>query len=356
MPMLADTLKQAVSQNIITKVQFNQIMALYDDNTLNFEHDLNQPKFKMAHLLYYFGGFIAIAAMSWLITLGFEQFGGIGIMVISVCYALIGMLLADRFKRQNLMIPHSILLAFVLVLVPLFVFGLQQTLGVWSEEYQNYRDYHTWISWQWIFMELSTLAVGAIMMWRYKRAFVMFPIAVTLWYLSMDVAPFLNDGVLDWALRRTVSIYFGLAITLLALFIDFRQIDREDKTQDYSFWLYIIGALTFWCALTFNSTNNEWLSFGYFVINLVMMFFGLVIQRRVFVVLSGLGSCVYFSHLAWDVFENSMLFPLVLAFIGFAIIYLGVLWQRHEHAISNKLLNFLPKKLQQKIQVLQKNN
>ena len=62
-----------------------------------------------------------------------------------------------------------------------------------------------------------TLAAGAAMLWRYRLPFLVLPVAVTLWYMSMDLTPFLS-GMEDagWELRRFVSLCFGLLMVLLA--------------------------------------------------------------------------------------------------------------------------------------------
>ena len=64
--------------------------------------------------------------------------------------------------------------------------------------------------------------------------------------------------------------------------------------------------------------------------------------RRVFVVFGALGSCGYLGHLASDVFKDSWLFPAALTAIGLGIIYLGVIWQKHEKAITQKARSYLP--------------
>ena len=66
-----------------------------------------------------------------------------------------------------------------------------------------------------------------------------------------------------------------------------------------------------------------------------------------FAVFGGLGVLIYLSHLAFDLFEDSNWFPLVLCAIGFAVIYCGVLWQRHEARWSAALQQLLPAQVQQ---------
>jgi hypothetical protein len=46
--------------------------------------------------------------------------------------------------------------------------------------------------------------------------------------------------------------------------------------------------------------------------------------------------------LSWRVFKDSLVFPFALSVIGFAIIWLGVLWQRREAQWSARLRGFLP--------------
>ncbi|MGC8697915.1 MAG: hypothetical protein ACP5Q0_05520, partial [Halothiobacillus sp.] len=62
-------------------------------------------------------------------------------------------------------------------------------------------------NWRWVMMELATLASGVIILWRYRLPFLVMPIAVTLLYMSMDLAPFLfGDYNLAWVLKEFVSV------------------------------------------------------------------------------------------------------------------------------------------------------
>jgi hypothetical protein len=67
----------------------------------------------------------------------------------------------------------------------------------------------------------------------------------------------------------------------------------------------------------------------------------------VFVVFGALGSCGYLGYLAADVFEDSLLFPIALTAIGLGIIYIGILWQKHEKAITQKSRLLLPAALRE---------
>ena len=69
---------------------------------------------------------------------------------------------------------------------------------------------------------------------------------------------------------------------------------------------------------------------------------GVLLIRRIFVIVGALGSCGYLGYLASDVFKDSWIFPMALTAIGLVIIYLGIQWQKHEKVITQKSRLLLP--------------
>jgi len=235
---------------------------------------------------------------------------------------------------------------FVVVLTPLAVYGMQDILGFWKDS-THYHDFHRYIDWRLILMELATLGCGAAMVWRYRYPFLLMPVAVTLWYLSMDLTPFLfHDSDYSWDLRKWVSLWFGLAILVFAFWVDI----RSRFSKDYAFWLYLFGVMAFWSGMSSMDSGNEFSKFIYLCINVFMILFGAVIARRVFAVFGALGCCGYLGHLAYRVFEDSLMFPLFLTLIGLGIIYVGIVWQKYKSALSHKLRSMLPDSLRELIE------
>jgi hypothetical protein len=173
------------------------------------------------------------------------------------------------------------------------------------------------------------------------------PIAVTLWYLSMDLVPFLFGDWSDWEVRKFISLWFGLAMTLLAFWVDL----RSRFARDYAFWLYLFGVLTFWGGLSSLDSGSELGKLAYCGINVLMVLVGAVLKRRVFAVFGGLGIAGYLGHLSWRVFKDSLIFPFALSLVGLAIIWLGVLWQRREVAWSARLRAYLPAPLRELLEL-----
>jgi hypothetical protein len=325
-------LERAVSEGLLSASQAERLWEF-----LQGELD-DTPGFRATHILYYLGGMMAIGAMTLFMTLGWERFGGWGMLGIAFAYMAFGLWLTDRLVARRLAVPAGITAVFVVAITPLAIYGLQVGSGWWAEGFA-YRQYHTRIDWRWLFMELGTLAVALGVLWRYRLPFLVMPVALTLWYMSMDLAPFLFgvDDV-DWSLRRYVSLCFGLLMILLAFWVDL----RSSGTRDYPFWLYLFGVVAFWGGLSLLDADSELGRLFYLVVNLVMIATGALLGRRVFAVFGALGAAGYLGHLAYDVFEDSLLFPFALTLLGFAVIYLGLLWQRHEQRISVRLRAILP--------------
>ena len=279
------------------------------------------PAFRPADILYYLGGLVAIGAMTLFMTLGWERFGGGGLVLISSIYCVVALGLAEfLLARRDLAIPAGIAATLAVVMVPLAVYGGHHSLGFWPSDDARawaYRDYHTHIDWRWLMMEFATLAAGAVALWRYRLPFLVMPIAVTLWYMSMDLAPFLfgGDSTAFFSDRgRLVSMYFGLAMTVLALLVD----ARSRNSKDFAFWLYCFAVLTFWGGLSSMRAHGELNGFLYCCGNLLMIAIGAALSRRVFAVFGGLGVALYLGHLSHTIFKDSMLFPVALAAIGLA--------------------------------------
>jgi hypothetical protein len=329
-------LDDAVTENIISFEQSQKLMEFLD------KQPNTSPKFNFTNVLYYIGGMIAIGAMTLFMNLGWESFGGVGIVLISLFYGLAGVKLANVFKSKELAIPAGICGTFVIALTPIAVYGIQHAIGAWPDD-SVYRDYHRYIKWHWLYMELSTLAVGAIVAWKYKYPFLVMPIAVTFWYLTMDLSAIITGGDYSWELRKIVSLYSGLLMIALGFWVDIRTRNKED----YSFWLYLFGVIAFWGGMSLQYSDSEMSKLIYFSINLLMIAAGVVIVRRVFVIFGAIGSTGYIAHLASGMFQDSWFFPIILTLLGLLVIYLGVLWQKNEMLITSKVRRFMPQVLRE---------
>jgi hypothetical protein len=314
----------------------NQRKSLFEMFVL---YDTNNKGFNLSNLLYYFGGFLAIMAVTIFMTLSYESFQEGGLLVTSSLLFVIGLFLSKKYLKEGNDIPSGVFAAFSLCLVPLILYCVQVLIGMINYDYQ---EYHKYIRWNWVYMELGTLFVASIMLYKMKFPFMMFPVSVTLWYLSMDLALLLSGrGYYDFELRKTVSLIFGLIMISFAFYVSY----RGYKDKDYSFWLYMFGVICFWSGLSLSDSGSEFGKFLYFMINILMMITGVIIARKVFTVFGAIGSILYIGYLAQKVFEDELLFSISLIAVGFIIIKLGMLWNKNGDIIERKIRSIFPNKI-----------
>jgi hypothetical protein len=314
----------------------------------------NGPRFTFTNVLYYLGGMLAIGAMSVFMTLGWESFGGWGIFFIALLYIGVAFKLAGRFETQGLAIPMGIMAALIVALVPLATWGLQHALGYWADgaHAKTYREFHIFIDWRWTTLEFATLFAGVLMLYRYRAPFLLMPVAVVLWYMSMDLVMLLLPPDIrpwsesEWLFRKWFSVCFGLIMVLVAFWVDL----RSRFTRDYGFWLYLFGLLAFWCGLTSLGSGQLAGKLIYLAINLVLIFIGAVLVRRTFIVFGTIGVATVLGDLSWHMFKDSWLFPIALTLIGIAIIYAGIWWSRNGADLGDRLRSLLPTDLRELIE------
>lgn len=301
--------------------------------------DAGRPRFDLAHVAYYVGALVVISGMGWFMTLGWESFGGLGVFALAlayaVCFALAGRTL---WFREGLRVPGGLLFTLAVWMTPLALYGLQRALGVWPQESPaSFRDYHIYVKGCWLVMEVGTIAAALVALRYVKFPFLTFPIAFTLWYMSMDLTPLVfGKDDFTWSERLWVSLVFGLLMLAASLLVDRR------AREDYAFWGYLFGMLAFWFGLSLMESDSELNKFLYFLINVGLILLSILLDRRVFIVFGALGVTWYMGHLSAHVFRDSALFPIALSLIGVAIIYLGIQYQRHRERITRFVHRLVP--------------
>ena len=357
MDIRQEDLKAASKKGIL---QQDQIKALWDflEQHRSSPSKNETPRFSGTHILYYLGGLLAISAASLFATLAIESMGMSALFMLTLLYGACALAAALWFEKRGFGIPASIFATLVIALAPLAVFALQHLLGLWPEDgiFDHYQDYHAWVDWRWLFMELATLLVGVLMLMRFKYPFLMLPIAFTLWYLGMDIIPALifdantySDGWFDgslWEFRKKISLVFGFLMLLFAFYVDI----RSRHTKDYAFWLYLFGLMTFWGTLSSMGTGALSGKLIYLLINFVLVFIGAILIRRTFAVFGGMGIVMVLGDLSWNMFQDSFAFVAVLTLLGFALIGTGIWWSKHEKTISAKMRAFLPQNIRELIE------
>ena len=353
-------LARAVSDNLITSPQADALWAAWSAQAATASATTpmtgssstrpSGPTFGFTNVLYYFGGMLAVGSMSYFMVLSLAMIGAGALLALTLFNIALCLWGARALEARAVPTPAGILATLVIVMAPLAAWCLQNLAGLWPDgsTLHTFSDYHNYIDWRWLTLEATTLIVAASMMLRHRHPFMVMPIAVTIWYISMDAVSWLvhlhQDDLYDgssWALYRNASLVFGLLTCLAAIWIDLRT-RMAGSRQDFAFWLYVFGVMMFWSSMSASDSGSQLAKLAYCAINVAMVFFGAAIHRRVFTIFGGLGVTAYLGFEAYHVFEDSVWFPFVLFALGLAVVALGVLWQRRETAIQGRLSTLLP--------------
>ncbi|MBI4402107.1 MAG: DUF2157 domain-containing protein [Nitrospirae bacterium] len=331
-----EDLEWAASEGLISSEQVEALWKALESRSTTRAH------FDLPHVAYYFGALIVISSMGWFMTLAWERFGGGGIFLISVIYAVCFILAGQTlWYKENLKVPGGLLFTMAVCMTPLAIYGLERLTGIWPQGDPGvYRGYHIWVKGSWFLIEVGTIIAGLIALKFVRFPFLTAPIAFSFWYMSMDLTPLLFGKTdFSWPESLLVSLWFGFAVLLVAYIID-----RRTK-EDYAFWLYLFGMLAFWGGLSLMESESEFNKFMYCLINVGLMILSVLLERGVFMVFGALGVFGYLGHLASKVFKDSLMFPFALSFLGIAIIYLGIKYQRNREFIERSMLGLMPESL-----------
>jgi hypothetical protein len=323
-------LQELVAAGIVDDSTARRILDYYQEGSHG------RARFDLSHTAYYLGALVVMSAMGWFMSEAWSRYGGPVLTVVAIAYALVFILAGESlWRRSGFRQPGGLLFTLAVWMTPLAVFGVQHALNLWPEgEFGMYRDYLVTPG-TWIALEVATIVAALLAIRLRPFAFLAFPLAFGLYFLSLDVGPFILGASEIWTsyeVRRSITLLFGGVLLAVTYTFDGR------TREDYAFWLYLSGLVAFWGALTAEEIGQ----IVYLVVNVALILFAVLLRRKTFLVFGGLGLFIYLAYLASEVFAESLLFPVALTAIGIAIIAAGVWYRRHQSRIETTLLAVLP--------------
>lgn len=93
------------------------------------------------------------------------------------------------------------------------------------------------------------------------------------------------------------------------------------------------------------SLMQKWKHFGC-VLAVVLILLSVPLQSKFLITIGAIYSFFYLSYLAYDVFKNSLYFPLALIGIGIGLIVSGIMYQRHEVNLHSQFQKIIPDQIQ----------
>lgn len=305
---------------------------------------IQPPRYDVAHVLWYAGALIVLGAMGMFSTLAFSLWGDRALLTTAGVYAAVFLAAGSWLWRRGLHTPGGLLVTCAVGMAPLAIYALQTLAGFDPiDAREGYRDFYVWIKSSWLPMELGTIAAALLALVFFPFPFLTMIIAFCLWFMSMDLTPWLM-GAEHFSLdqRATVSLWFGLAVIAVAWLVDM----KKWRNGDFAFWLHLFGLMAFWGGLTAQHSGGELGKAFYCAINVGLVFLSIFLMRRVYAVFGAIGVTTYLGYLSSAVFQDSILFTFALSGIGVLLIAFGLFFNKYGPAIGAALDELLPASLQ----------
>ncbi len=337
-----DALRAARDAGVIDAETFERLSAFFAQREAAVATPPDQaPTFNFVNLLWYLGALIVLGAMGLFSTTAFGLWGAKALLATSIAYA-VGFAAAGGYlwRKRDLRTPGGLLVACAVGMAPLFIYSVQALAGHDpTEAAQSYKDFYVWIKSSWLPMETGTIVAAVLALACFPFPFLVMIIAFALWFMSMDLTPWLLEVEdFTWQQRANVSMLFGAAMLAVAWLVDL----KRWKGGDFAFWLHLFGLMAFWGGLTAQHGGDEFGKAVYCLVNVGLIFLALFLMRRAYAVFGGIGVTLYLGHLADEVFKDSILFPFALSGIGVLFIAAGLLFHRYGKTIGEALGELLP--------------
>lgn len=298
------------------------------------------PRFDFVHVLWYTGALIVLGAMGLFSTTAFGLWGDKALLTTALAYGALFLAAGAYLWRHELRTPGGLLVTCAVGMTPLAIYALQSMYHHNPvDAVGGYRNFYVWIKSSWLPMEIGTIVAALAALWVFPFPFLTMIVAFCLWFMSMDLTPWLMGvAAFSWEQRATVSLYFGLIVMAVAWLVDL----RKWENGDFAFWLHLSGVLAFWGGLTAQHAGDEFGRAVYCAINAGLIVLAIFLMRRVYAVFGAIGVTTYLGYLAAVVFADSILFPFALSAIGVALIAFGILFHKYGSAISGAIDEILP--------------
>ncbi len=269
-----------------------------------------------ANKLMYLGGGVALAAVSVLLGKGWRDYGPTVGAVGALLLAGSLFLGAHLLLRRGWRIPAGLAATVGVALVPLIVFAVGQVLGKPIDEpFDEYDDFYTWISSQWVWMEFATIGTTLIALRWFRLPILMLPATVCTWFFAMDGAGFIFGPDATENQKLTVFAVVGTAMLTLGFVLD------HLRHRNHATWMHLGGLITVGGVASFTGDLIWWVLAG---IGIAALAVGVLTQRTIYFVFGGLWSFSVGIHLAYGTFGGEIVFPLVLLVIGGGLVAWGM--------------------------------
>ena len=338
-------LNLGVEKNIINETQKNGLIDLYNQNN----NETKQVS-TVVKVLYYIGGLIMLCAMTFLMSDTIQHSTYTMILLLGTLYALLFLGVGEFLWRKNEKLPAGILYFLFIAAIGFIVMDIEKMTGFFPHfsDMDKIPNYWDLCRFPVIVLSALTIVVNTILQKFRPISLLAVPTIFCSYAIFMMIVDFIYGYKnITPTVFFTSNVIFGAGLSIVG-FIK----DRFAKADD-SMWMYLVGSAGFFM---FTMLLLDVLNIGVwqdqlicFILSLIYIFIGLIIQRKPFSIIGILGVIEYIMYLELDnIKDNTTLLTSVILITGLIILYAGVIYSKN----VDKLRSFIESKLPEKIRKL----
>ena len=329
-------LDDGVARGIITAEQREALLALKRDEPPAIEA---RNGFNAVTVAYWSGGIAVLAACAWFLINRWEALGPAGVLIVTLVYAVLLVVMARVLWTHGFRQASALSTLLAVGMTPIVAWSLLVLTGWWNQFPELPRGASVvaeldWPNVRWLPIDLATILTALVAVRRVRFGALALPIAVALSAafvhgLSLIIVP-------DLANQLAPRLTMLLAVVLLSVgyAIDRRAADGED----YASWFYVAGLV--WTAtsiLTFFGRSAGVAAHSMLFVSILFAVAALELRRKLFLVAAALGFLGYLAYLTFDVFKQTLGYPVLLATSGLVIILAAVWFQQRFPDIQERM-------------------
>lgn len=335
-------LNLGVEKDIINENQKNNLIDLFKQNS---EESKQIPT--VVKVFYYIGGFIMLCAMIALMSNTIQHSTYTMILLLGTLYAALFLGGGEFLWRKNEKLPAGILYFLFIAAFGFIVIDIEKMIGFFPHFSDMNKIPNYWDLCRFPILVLSLLTITAnTILQKYRQiSLLSLPTIFCSYAIYMTFIDFIYgwENITDEITYNT-NLIFGIGLTIVA-FVK----DRLTKV-DYSKWMYFLGTIgifTFANIIFNNFTTELWQNqLASFILSLIYVFIGLLIQRKPFSIIGVLGVIEYIMYLEFsNMKDNTILLTSVVLLTGLIILYIGVIYNKNIDKLQNFLESKLPKNI-----------
>ena len=180
---------------------------------------------------YYCGALLIIGACAWFLGDKWDALGAQGVLATALIYAIVLASVGVLLLRAGFRVAGGLLITVAVCVTPIVVYAVEDLVGLWpgtnyGSTTMTYATHQYRLSSCYLVMELATIVVAAIALWFVRFGFLTAPLAVTFWFLSMDVVSLVSDLHMDLNARARITVAVGVLMMVIGVGLDRAQAKR----------------------------------------------------------------------------------------------------------------------------------